>query len=81
MRATLDLPDPLLREAKKLARRRKVPLRALVEEALRRVLRDEALTAKFTLADHSAGQGGLLEGLDWTDWERVRAQIHEGHGA
>lgn len=39
MKTTLDLPDELLTEAKVLAARRKITLKALVEAALRRELR------------------------------------------
>lgn len=80
MRTTLDLPDPLFREAKKLARARKIPFRALVAEGLRRVLTDEAPRRKFTLVDRSTGKGGLVGGLAWTDWERLRDLVYEGHG-
>jgi hypothetical protein len=81
MRTTLDLPDPLFRQAKKLARDRKVPFRALVAEALRRVLKEEAPRRKFKLPDRSFGQGGLVGGLTWADWDRIRDLVYEGRGA
>ncbi|MCC7374306.1 MAG: hypothetical protein IT581_06605 [Verrucomicrobiales bacterium] len=39
MKTTLDLPEDLLIEAKTLAARRKITLKAIVESALRRELR------------------------------------------
>lgn len=80
MRTTLDLPDPLFRQAKKLARERKIPFRALVAEALRRVITEGAPRRSFKLVDRSYGNGGLVEGLSWTDWERIRDMVYEGHG-
>jgi hypothetical protein len=80
MRTTLDLPDPLFRQAKRLARDRKIPFRALVAEALRRVLKEEPPRRRFELPDRSFGQGGLVAGLNWTDWERIRDISYEGHG-
>lgn len=80
MRTTLDLPDPLFRQAKKLARERQIPFRALVAEALRRAIAEKASRGRFKLADHSQGRGGLVEGLAWTDWEQIRDMIYEGHG-
>lgn len=38
MRTTIDLPDPLFKEAKVTAAQRGVPLRRLMEDALRREL-------------------------------------------
>lgn len=80
MRTTLELPDPLFKQAKKLARDRKMPFRALVAEALRRVLAEQPAPRPFKLADHSTGKGGLVEGLSWDDWERIREAAYEGHG-
>ena len=79
MRTTLDLPDPLFRQAKKLALERKIPFRALVTEALRRVIKEEAPRRRFKLTERSYGHGGLVEGLSWTDWERIRDLAYEGH--
>jgi len=42
MRTTIDLPDPLLKEAKAAAALRGVSLREVVEEALRRQLQPHA---------------------------------------
>jgi hypothetical protein len=37
MKTTLDIPDPLLREARTVAARERTTLRALVEQGLRRL--------------------------------------------
>ncbi len=39
MKTTIDIADPLLREARKLANREGTTLRALVEQGLRHVIR------------------------------------------
>ncbi|GAB4170936.1 MAG: hypothetical protein Fur0032_09990 [Terrimicrobiaceae bacterium] len=54
MRTTIDMPDDLLRRAKPLLAERKMTLRALVIDALERVL--EAPATPFRLRDASAGQ-------------------------
>ncbi len=68
MKTTIELPDQLLIAAKKEAAERRIPLRALVEEALRKQLysdddhhRLEVITA----------EGGLPPGLDVTDREAM----------
>ena len=49
MKTTLDIPDPLLREARKVAERERTTLRALVEQGLRRVLADKQRRCGFRL--------------------------------
>lgn len=80
MRTTLELPDPLFNQAKKLARQRKVPFRAIVAEALRRFLGEARARPAFELADGAFKGDGLVEGLDETDWEQIRALAYEGRG-
>jgi hypothetical protein len=46
MRTTIDLPDHLLLEAKKLAAERHVPLTRLLEESLRAYLSGQRLRAR-----------------------------------
>jgi hypothetical protein len=40
MKTTLDLPDPLLREVRKIAARERTTLRALVEQGVRKIIAD-----------------------------------------
>jgi hypothetical protein len=46
MRTTIDLPDHLLVDAKKLAAERHVPLTRLLEESLRAYLSDQRLRTR-----------------------------------
>ena len=67
MRTTLDINDRLLAEAKSLAARRGLSLKALVEEALRERLhaRSDRRDAAITLPTYSGD--GLQSGVDLTD--------------
>ena len=70
MKTTLDIHDELLRRAERHARRTGRPLRAIVEEGLRRVLPPDAPRAPYRLPDLSAGRADAqdpLEGLSWPD--------------
>jgi hypothetical protein len=49
MKTTIEISDPLLREARKLAEREGVTLRALVERGLRRVVTETKAVAPFKL--------------------------------
>ena len=72
MRTSFDLPDPLLDDAKRLAIERGVPLRDLVEEGLRLVLAQKTETKPYRLKDFSFHGNGLVDGLDWGDWDRMQ---------
>ncbi len=80
VRTTLDLPDPLFDKAKRLARERGVPFRALVEEGLRLLLREKPGRRRFRLRDASFRGDGLVSGHSETDWEQIRDIAYEGRG-
>ncbi len=66
MRTTIDLSDDLFRRAKKQAADEGIPLRSLVEDALRRYLNGSSGQADYRL-DWKAGRGKLQPGVDLTD--------------
>lgn len=53
MRTTIDIPDPLMEQAKRVAARRKTSLRRLVLDALEQSLSEKPQA--FVLRDASAG--------------------------
>jgi len=80
MKTTIDLADPLLEEARWLARREGTTLRALVEEGLRQVLAQKRRGAPFRLRDASFAGDGLSPELAGASWERLRELAYEGRG-
>jgi hypothetical protein len=80
MRTSIDMPDALLAQARRVARSRGSTLRELVIEGLRGVLERQARAPRFRLRDASYGKGGLVEGIDESDWERIRDASYEGRG-
>lgn len=58
MRTTIDMPDDLLERARPLLAERKMTFRALVIDAVERVL--EAPAVDFKLRDASAGASGRV---------------------
>ena len=69
MKTTIDIADPLLKEAKRLAQEQDRTLRDVVEDALRRLLADEARPKKpFRLRDESFHGNGLQPGVEWGKW-------------
>ena len=71
MRTSVDIPDPLLRRARKLAHEQGTTLRQLLVDSLRAALDRATPAAKHRMRDRSFGEGGLLSGLAWSDTERI----------
>jgi hypothetical protein len=80
MKTTLEIPDPLLREARKIALRERTTLRALVEQGLRKVISERKAAPPFRLRDASFGGQGLAPELREADWETLRDLAYEGRG-
>ena len=81
MKTTIEISDPLLREARKLAEREGVTLRALVERGLRRVVAETRPAAPFKLRRASFKGRGLQPGLHDASWDKLRDLAYEGRGA
>lgn len=80
MKTTIDIANPLLSEAKRVAQREGTTLRALVEEGLRRVLDERQRRPPFRLRQVSFGGQGLVPGLSEGNWDEIRRRAYEGHG-
>jgi len=80
MKTTFDLADPLLDEARKLARREGTTMRALVEQGLHQVLAQKRRTAPFRLRDASFAGDGWRPELEGASWDRLRELACDGRG-
>ena len=80
MKTTIEISDPLLREARKLAEREGVTLRALVERGLRRVVVETKPGAPFKLRRASFKGRGLQAEARGASWDRLRDLAYEGRG-
>jgi hypothetical protein len=79
MKTTIDIADTLFARAKKHARRTGRPLRALVEDGLRRVLESESADRpRFRLIDRSVGKEGAKNPLEDWSWQDLRDEIYGG---
>lgn len=81
MKTTVDIPDPLLEQARRAADRDGTTLRALVEAGLRRVLDEMREPRSFALRDARFRGEGLQPGVASGDWDAIRAAVYEGRGA
>lgn len=80
MKTTIEIPDPVLDEARRLAEREGTTVKALVELGLRRVLAEKRRSAAFQLRKASFKGKGLRPELEGASWERLRELAYEGHG-
>lgn len=82
MKTTIDIADPLLREAKRLAARRKTTLREVVEQALRDAIEKDREVPRDVVVHTRTFRGqGLQPGLSWDDWGALRDLSYEGRGS
>ena len=80
MKTTLEIPDPLLREARKIAERERTTLRALVERGLRQVVAEQKRRTEFHLRKASFAGRGLRSEFADAGWDRLRDLAYEGRG-
>ncbi len=80
MKTTVDLPEPLLDEARRLAAKQGVTLKTLVVRGLRHVVAAEAQGTGFELRDASFQGQGLQPGVENASWVELRALAYEGRG-
>lgn len=76
MKTTLEIQDELIRRAKRYAKRTGRPLRAVVEEGLRRVLSDTPRSKRYELPDYSVGNSNASDPLEAWSWQDLRDEIY-----
>jgi hypothetical protein len=81
MKTTLDIADPLLHEARKIAARERTTLRALVEQGLRKIIAERKTARPFRLRKVTFKGRGLVAELRGADWDKIRDLAYEGRGA
>ena len=81
MKTTVEIPDSLLEEARRLASRERSTVRALIEEGLRKVVAERRHRAgAFRLRKATFRGSGLQPGVAGAGWDRIRDLAYEGRG-
>jgi Arc/MetJ family transcription regulator len=80
MKTTIHIADSLFEEAKKIAQQEETTFRALVEEGLRKVLKERGgrRPARFKLRSAAFKGRGLNPGLEGAGWARILDISYEG---
>ena len=81
MKTTVEIPDALLKEARRLAAHEKTTLRALIVGGLRRVLAERKRKGTFRLRKASFKGAGLHPDVGGARWEKMRDTIYHSRGA
>jgi hypothetical protein len=81
MKTTVEIADPLFKEAKRAAGQAGVTLRELIEQGLRLVLAQrKAAPEPFRLEDASVKGAGLHPDIRPGDWSQLRGLVYDGRG-
>ena len=80
MKTTIELPDPLLAQARRFARREGLTLKAVLELGLRRVIGEKAALPAFRLRAASFKGKGLSPEFRDAGWEAIREAAYSGRG-
>jgi hypothetical protein len=80
MKTTVEIPDALLDEARKLAARQDSTLRVLIIEGLRRVVAERKRAGGFRLRKASFRGNGLQPDVADASWERIRELAYDKRG-
>jgi hypothetical protein len=78
MKTTVEIPDPLLAEVRRIAGRESTTVRALIAEGLRQVLAGRQSRRSFALRQVTFGAGD--ERTPAKDWQAIRDLIYDGRG-
>jgi hypothetical protein len=80
MKTTIQIPDSLLKEARKLANEEHTTLKSLMEEGLRRIVSERKRRGSFNLRKATFKGNGLQPRLTGATWDQIRDLSYEGRG-
>ncbi len=81
MKTTVELPDVLIREAKRVAAEQGLTLRELIESGLRAILEERQRPSGFRLRDASVDGKGLQVEFRPGEWQQLRDATYDARGA
>lgn len=80
MKTTVQIPDSLFEEARRLARRERTTLKSLIEQGLRRLISERKQDRGFRLRKATFKGQGLQPQLVGVPWDQIRELSYEGRG-
>ncbi|GAB4483291.1 MAG: hypothetical protein OHK006_03820 [Thermodesulfovibrionales bacterium] len=80
MKTTVQIPDSLFKEARKVAKEEHTTMKALIETGLRRIIAEHRKRERFHLRKVSFKGKGLQQEFEGASWEKLREAGYEGRG-
>jgi hypothetical protein len=81
MKTTIQIPDSLFEEVRKLAHREQRTMKAIVEEGLRHIVSERKRRSRFRLRKASFKGKGLQPHVAGASWDQILQLSYEGRGA
>jgi hypothetical protein len=81
MKTTIQIPDSLLEEVRKLAQQEHTTMKVIVEMGLRRIVSERKRRSRFRLRKATFKGKGLQPHLTGTPWDQILQLSYEGRGA
>ena len=81
MKTTVEIADPLLEEARRVAAAEGTSLRSLIHEGLQHAVQRRRQRKGFRLRPASFRGKGLQPAAEGASWETLRELAYKGHGA
>ena len=81
MKTTIELPDELIGQVRRVAQQEGASLRALVEEGLQRSLEARRQAVRRRLDFPTYGGSGVTHEFQGASWSRIREEIYRERGA
>ena len=81
MKTTIQIPDSLFEEIRKLAHQEHITMKVIVEEGLRRIVSERKRRSHFKLRKATFKGNGLQPHLAGTSWDQILQLSYEGRGA
>lgn len=80
MKTTIQIPDSLFKEARKVAMQEQTTMKALIEAGLRRIISEYKQRGRFKLRRATFKGKGLQPDFEGASWNKLRDVSYEGRG-
>jgi hypothetical protein len=80
VKTTIQIPDMLFEEVRKLAHQEHTTMKDIVEEGLRRIVTERRRRGQFKLRKVAFKGNGLQQHLAGTSWDQILQLSYEGRG-
>jgi hypothetical protein len=80
MKTTIEIPDSLFKEAKRLAARDGTTVKTLIENGLRQVISQRKHPHVFKLRKATFKGRGIQPSASGLNWDQLRELVYEGQG-